>query len=591
MSTRPWRGFVIVGVLLAGVYVVVPGSAQGLTYDAFGFACVGAIVVGVRRNAPPRRLPWLLFAGGLGLCIAGNAILTYYDMVFDTQPFPSVADAFYLSGYVVLVVGVAALVRDRARGADRAAMIDALIFAVGFGVLVWAFWMVQYAHDPTLSVSDEAVSLAYPLMDVVLVGSLARLILGPGQKAASFSLLGLSLVTLFGADIAFGLTVLAGTYHVGGPVDFTYLVSYVLWGAAALHPSMRAMSTPAPVRETTLTRTRLVLLAMASLLAPVVMAVQALWHDRVDVTVLASAAAVAFLLVVVRMWGLMRRLADTAATRALAIGRERSLRHAAAGLVGARERGKIFEVARDAMASVAGGGSGDKLIAWSRVGEDMIAVAGFDRWDRAEPNRRLALRSLGPQPRADLLAGAIVGALAFDDALAQALGVTPGAAPVAVPVLLDGTLTGMFTVHGDRSLGVEARESLVAIRDQAAVALEGAAFSEDLHHRRAERRFAALIEQSSDVLTIVDDAGTITYLTPSARRVLGYELSELIGTKLLDLVHPEDRVEAGAFVSLVHSHPAVIAPAEWRMRHRDGSGACSRTRAMTCARIPRSRRS
>ena len=59
--------------------------------------------------------------------------------------------------------------------------------------------------------------------------------------------------------------------------------------------------------------------------------------------------------------------------------------------------------------------------------------------------------------------------------------------------------------------------------------------------RRSEERFRALIERSSDMLTLRERDGTITYVSPSTSRLLGYAPTDLLGHSLLEAVHPEDR--------------------------------------------------
>ena len=55
-----------------------------------------------------------------------------------------------------------------------------------------------------------------------------------------------------------------------------------------------------------------------------------------------------------------------------------------------------------------------------------------------------------------------------------------------------------------------------------------------------ERWFRALTENSLDALMILSDEGVVRYSSLSSKRVLGYEVRELVGHKLTDLVHPED---------------------------------------------------
>ena len=102
-------------------------------------------------------------------------------------------------------------------------------------------------------------------------------------------------MALLAADTAYGLSLLGGGWDAGGPVDATWIVFYVGVGLAALHPSMVLLSEPSPPNSR-LTRTRLALLAGASLMAPAVLVVQTLRDEPIDVGVIAEASVVLFLL-------------------------------------------------------------------------------------------------------------------------------------------------------------------------------------------------------------------------------------------------------------------------------------------------------
>jgi diguanylate cyclase (GGDEF)-like protein/PAS domain S-box-containing protein len=89
--------------------------------------------------------------------------------------------------------------------------------------------------------------------------------------------------------------------------------------------------------------------------------------------------------------------------------------------------------------------------------------------------------------------------------------------------------------------------------------------------RASEKRFRALVHNASDVIVVLDADSTITYQTPSAERLLGYGSDELVGTRFLDLVHPDERGPALAFMAKTGSRPGVTSAVEWRLLHRDGS--------------------
>jgi len=90
----------------------------------------------------------------------------------------------------------------------------------------------------------------------------------------------------------------------------------------------------------------------------------------------------------------------------------------------------------------------------------------------------------------------------------------------------------------------------------------------------SQGHFRALIQNSSDIITVVDTEGTILYQSPAMKRILGYEPEERIGKNAVeagDLLHPEDiPAKNEAFTKALHD-PNTPVSVEVRMRHRDGS--------------------
>ena len=100
--------------------------------------------------------------------------------------------------------------------------------------------------------------------------------------------------------------------------------------------------------------------------------------------------------------------------------------------------------------------------------------------------------------------------------------------------------------------------------------------------KESEARFRALVQHSSDVITIVESDSTIRYVSPSVATVFGHESRKLLGTKLSELVHPDDLLGAMHFLSEIAGtrgptgeHVAMQhVPAlkrEWRLAHANGS--------------------
>ncbi|MGI9189787.1 MAG: PAS domain S-box protein [Longimicrobiaceae bacterium] len=89
--------------------------------------------------------------------------------------------------------------------------------------------------------------------------------------------------------------------------------------------------------------------------------------------------------------------------------------------------------------------------------------------------------------------------------------------------------------------------------------------------KQREEYFRALIENSSNVITVTEADGTIRYESPSVERMLGYTPETLIGSSAFELIHPQDLPQVmTAYQELLQS-PFETRSIEWRARHSDGS--------------------
>ncbi|HSB51256.1 MAG TPA: PAS domain-containing protein, partial [Dissulfurispiraceae bacterium] len=83
--------------------------------------------------------------------------------------------------------------------------------------------------------------------------------------------------------------------------------------------------------------------------------------------------------------------------------------------------------------------------------------------------------------------------------------------------------------------------------------------------------FHALIQHSSNIISVLSADGTALYQSPSIKRMLGYEPSELIGCNVFGLVHPDDLPSVMDAFGLVLKDPTVSLTAEFRCKHKDES--------------------
>jgi len=99
--------------------------------------------------------------------------------------------------------------------------------------------------------------------------------------------------------------------------------------------------------------------------------------------------------------------------------------------------------------------------------------------------------------------------------------------------------------------------------------------------RESEMHYRTLIENSSDVATILGSDGISRYQSPSLLGVLGYRPEELVGTSSFDRVHPDDVPAAREVLADALKHPGETRSMEFRYRHRDGSWRVLDARART----------
>ena len=305
LRSRPWLVHLGVVAPLAALYLADAGPfGSAGTFHLIGLASVAAILVGSRLHLPGRRMPWLLFALGLALFVAGDAIAYSSDALGGSLL--SLADWLYLAVYPCLVTGILILVRRRAPGRDRDGLIDSLVISIGVGVLSWAFLMAPYARDGSLDLVTKLTSVAYPLADVLLLAVAVRLAVGAERRDRALLLLALAVFALLVTDSLYGWMLLHGVEPTR-LLDGGWILFYALWGAAALHPSMRSLSELSLADSSPLGRGRLALLASATLIVPTVEAVQYGLGLPIDVPVMVASGVALFGLVAVRMAGLVRR--------------------------------------------------------------------------------------------------------------------------------------------------------------------------------------------------------------------------------------------------------------------------------------------
>jgi diguanylate cyclase (GGDEF)-like protein/PAS domain S-box-containing protein len=579
-SSNAWKWFLAWEAFIALIYFpfgipsgkgriigVVPWmewDGQVPAWCILGVSAVIAIAYGARRYRPKPLLAWWFMGGGVLLFITGDTIYKTWHQIMGQQniPFPSFIDAIYITMYPVLAVGLLLLVRSRLPGGDRASLLDALIVTLGIGLLSWIFLIGPTVRAPG-GMLVRLTSAAYPLGDILLLAMLAHLWSAGGLRNTAGRLLAIGTVGTLVADSVYGLAGLhtSWNWHDGNPFDIGWIVFYSCWGAAALHPSMRELSAPGPVAPPRTSRSRLALLGAVTLIAPIGLLWETTAGKPVDASVIAAVAGFMFLLVVMRMAGVV-------GAHKQAVAREQVLRREAAELVGAPSRADIYGATGRAVSELVGAHLADFSVSLAMADLDgdlkPVAGSGLD-----EDGPLVEMSSFPAALKAMLEEGHAVRCAA--SAVLSASNATTTDRIYVCPIVAQEQLRGLIVVQSPRELAVDLTNTIETLAVQVGLALDREQLTESFHARRSEVRFQTLVQNASDVILIARPDTTITYQTPSAQRIFGFEPGSLEGTRLTSLLHPNDREQALAAYGGLAFRSGTTITAEWRIRCSDGT--------------------
>lgn len=280
----------LLAALLAFYAVVVVGELPGEGLQAavgrwvYDVIVLGAAAIVLWRAAvmPAERRAWLALGIGLLLWALGQ---TYYSVVLyyaEPAPFPSPSDAGFLAFYPASFVALVLLLRARVAHLDPLAWVDALIGALAVAAVAAALIFPPVLEALGGSPLGVAVSLAYPCMDVVLLGLLSgAFVLSKWRASGTWLLIAVALLLFGVCDVVYlsaagQSTTALNAASVGWPLAFL-LLALASW-------------LPATEAEATAARGRRIAVPLAMAVVGISLLVAASFTD-VDATAVALSAA------------------------------------------------------------------------------------------------------------------------------------------------------------------------------------------------------------------------------------------------------------------------------------------------------------
>jgi len=457
--------------------------SRAIEWILLGAGSCLAIIVGVRWRRPARIGPWFLLAGSILSIAVGD--------IFYALNVPAAAETFYLSMFVLVAAALLQFTRGGSLLVDRARLIDMLAFACAALLVIWVFLFGDSGQIGKISAADV-------IGDVLLAGVAVRLVLAAGRNVSAALLLTGS-VGMLVSDLVYPLA--PGTASESG-----FIVLYVTWGLAALHPSMVKLTEPMTPRPTPWRGHRAVLLGAAVAAPPLVLLIEALNGAVTDGVLIAVAGGLTLLLTITR-------LADSVNQNSQAAIRERALRTASGILVGAADMPAVEAAVHAAVSELMPPQSVRRVVF---AAEDRApALAGLPA-----PPAGTSSRSWWAEQTND--EGTLVCPLWLE--------------PMAVARPSGGALV----LTARRDVLTVTRDALEVLAAQAALALDRITLVEAVGRRDSDQYLRTVISNTADLMLVIDDDGRIRYASPAVHDLLGNDTLSPLAT-FTDLVHPDDR--------------------------------------------------
>lgn len=183
---------------------------------------------------------WLCFTLGMLLWFFGELGWAVYTMVLNVEiPYPSIADIFWLSGYLPLFVALLLYLEIFQPAITVKQFLVAGAIVAGMSAIIFSSLMIPVLADVSqYDLVTLSVDLAYPALDLFLF---LEAILGlsaftvtklKGRISAAWHFMNAAILLNVAADMAFSYTTLNGTYYNGHPIDLLYNFGYILFALA-----------------------------------------------------------------------------------------------------------------------------------------------------------------------------------------------------------------------------------------------------------------------------------------------------------------------------------------------------------------------
>ncbi len=226
------------------------------------------LVIGAVQVHGKRMGPWWWLALAHALFVAGAFVQASMDDAGATALRLTPADALYTLATGVFAVGLLGFIRNRTSGPiSWSGLLDGVVVLLCAGLVGWWLFVQPTLEQAPPLPAPHRFRMLYPIGDLGLLALAAWLASAPETRSPSLKLLVLGLVSWTCADAVYH-AMSYGVQPPAKPLFLMWLLAYVCWGAAALHPSRHRLLAIRDSSRVDGTAGRFSLIALAMLAAP-----------------------------------------------------------------------------------------------------------------------------------------------------------------------------------------------------------------------------------------------------------------------------------------------------------------------------------
>lgn len=212
----------------AGYSLVLDGLLNNIAYELCAVLCF----VRARRD-PTFKMSWRFLGVGLALYGAGNIYWTLFVRGLEPEPWPTYADALWLSFYPFAFIALLLVVREIADQLPLSVWFDGIVGGLAVASIAAAFWGPLLAVLDAGSTASVVTTMAYPLLDVLLLlVTTAVLALFHWRPPTGLWFMAIGLILFSVADAIYLFAANAGTYESGGINDGVWVLATLAIGFA-----------------------------------------------------------------------------------------------------------------------------------------------------------------------------------------------------------------------------------------------------------------------------------------------------------------------------------------------------------------------